>query len=102
VTSRVVDARNVLLTYPSPVLQGSESLEAQAEVSRPASAFAIHGKVTRKRTYVSSGPVPHIFVVDDEPVIASTLAAILQMKRVLSEVLHLPAGGADRRSVESA
>lgn len=28
---------------------------------------------------MSSNPVPHIFVVDDEPVIASTLAAILQM-----------------------
>jgi DNA-binding response OmpR family regulator len=28
---------------------------------------------------VSSGPVAHIFVVDDEPLIASTLAAILQM-----------------------
>jgi hypothetical protein len=34
---------------------------------------------SRKRTYVSPGPVPRIFVVDDEPVIASTLAAILQM-----------------------
>ena len=28
---------------------------------------------------MSSGPVPRIFVVDDEPLIASTLAAILQM-----------------------
>jgi CheY-like chemotaxis protein len=28
---------------------------------------------------VSPSPVPRIFVVDDEPVIASTLAAILQM-----------------------
>jgi CheY-like chemotaxis protein len=28
---------------------------------------------------VSSGPVPHIFVVDDEHVIASTLAAILKL-----------------------
>jgi CheY-like chemotaxis protein len=90
VTSRVVDARNVLLTYPSPVLQGSESLEAQAEVSRPASAFAIHGKVTRKRTYVSSGPVPHIFVVDDEPVIASTLAAILQMNGFSAKFFTCP------------
>jgi DNA-binding NtrC family response regulator len=29
---------------------------------------------------VSSSPVPHIFIVDDEPVIESSLAAILQMK----------------------
>jgi CheY-like chemotaxis protein len=45
----------------------------------PASAFAIRGKVTRKRPYVSSGPVPRIFVVDDEHVIAATLATILHM-----------------------
>jgi DNA-binding NtrC family response regulator len=41
--------------------------------------FAIHGKATRKRTYVSSNSVPRVFVVDDEPVIASTLAAILKL-----------------------
>jgi CheY-like chemotaxis protein len=36
-------------------------------------------KNIRKRTYVLSDPATQIFVVDDEPVIASTLAAILQM-----------------------
>jgi CheY-like chemotaxis protein len=36
-------------------------------------------KHTRKRKYVQSDTTPRIFVVDDEPVIASTLAAILQM-----------------------
>jgi CheY-like chemotaxis protein len=45
----------------------------------PADAFAIHVKPTRKRTYVSSHPVPRIFVVDDEHVIAATLATILHM-----------------------
>jgi DNA-binding NtrC family response regulator len=39
----------------------------------------IHGVGTRDRTYGSSNPVPRIFVVDDEQVIASTLAAILKM-----------------------
>jgi CheY-like chemotaxis protein len=48
-------------------------------VSSPASAFAIHEKGTRKRTYVSSDQDPRVFVVDDEHVLASTLAAILQM-----------------------
>jgi hypothetical protein len=53
-----------------------KSLERQLTV---AGAFAIHGKATRKRTYVSRSPVPQIFVVDDEAVIASILAAILKM-----------------------
>lgn len=42
-------------------------------------ALAIHGKGTRKRPYLSSNPVPRVFIVDDEHVIASTLAAILRM-----------------------
>ena len=36
-------------------------------------------KNIRKRTYVLSDPATQIFVVDDEPVIASTLATILQL-----------------------
>jgi DNA-binding response OmpR family regulator len=43
------------------------------------SASAIHGKVVRKRAHVSSRSVPLVFVVDDEQVIASTLAAILNL-----------------------
>jgi CheY-like chemotaxis protein len=43
------------------------------------SASAIHGIVGRKRTHVSSNSVPHVFVVDDEQVIASSLAAILKL-----------------------
>src|ERR1700722_14037214 len=42
------------------------------------SAFAIHREVSRKRTYVSSHSVPNVFVVDNEQVIASSLAAILK------------------------
>src|ERR1700761_2992551 len=38
-------------------------------------ASAAHGKVRRKRTYV----FPRVFIVDDEHVIASTLAAILKL-----------------------
>jgi CheY-like chemotaxis protein len=44
-----------------------------------ARAFDDHGVGTRNRTYGSSNLVPRIFVVDDEQVIASTLAAILKM-----------------------
>ena len=43
------------------------------------SASAIHEIVRRKRAYVSSDSGPRVFVVDDEPVIASTLAAILKL-----------------------
>jgi DNA-binding response OmpR family regulator len=39
---------------------------------------------------VSSGPVPHIFVVDDEPLIASTLAAILQMNGFSAKFFTCP------------
>jgi CheY-like chemotaxis protein len=39
---------------------------------------------------VSSGPVPRIFVVDDEPVIASTLAAILQMNGFSAKFFTCP------------
>jgi DNA-binding response OmpR family regulator len=37
----------------------------------------VHGKATRKRTNVSFRPVPRIFVVDDEHLIAATLTTIL-------------------------
>jgi CheY-like chemotaxis protein len=47
-------------------------------VPSPASAFATREHIW-KRTYVLSDPATRIFVVDDEPVIASTLATILQM-----------------------
>src|ERR1700723_335172 len=43
------------------------------------SGSPLNGIVRRKRTYVSSNSVPRVFVVDDEPVIASTLAAILKL-----------------------
>jgi len=66
-------------TYPPGVLWSGEIIETPAKSLPLASAFAIHGKRTRKRTYVSSDPVPRIFVVDDEHVIASTLAVILNM-----------------------
>jgi CheY-like chemotaxis protein len=39
---------------------------------------------------VSSNPVPRIFVVDDEPVIASTLAAILQMNGFSAKFFTCP------------
>jgi DNA-binding response OmpR family regulator len=39
---------------------------------------------------VSSGPVPRIFVVDDELVIASTLAAILQMNGFSAKFFTCP------------
>jgi CheY-like chemotaxis protein len=43
------------------------------------SASASHGTVNRKRTYVPSNSFTRIFVVDDEHVIASSLAAILTL-----------------------
>ena len=39
---------------------------------------------------MSSNPVPRIFVVDDEPVIASTLAAILQMNGFSAKFFTCP------------
>jgi DNA-binding NtrC family response regulator len=68
--------RNILPDIPPGVLWSGD-IETPAESLPLASAFAVHGKGTRKRTYVSSGPVPRTFVVDDEYVIASTLAVIL-------------------------
>jgi DNA-binding NtrC family response regulator len=67
-------------TYPPGVSWSGEIIETPAESLTLASAFAIHGKGTRKRTYVCSDPVSRIFVVDDEYVIASTLAVILNMR----------------------
>ena len=49
---------------------------------------------------MSSDLAPNVFVVDDEHVIASTLAAILQMN-VLGEVLDLSASGVNRSPLES-
>jgi FixJ family two-component response regulator len=64
-------------TYPSPVLRRAlKSIETPAEEPSLASAFAVHGKVSRKRRNVSSQRLPRIFVVDDERLIASTLAVI--------------------------
>jgi hypothetical protein len=73
-------SRKILLTYPPGVSWSGEIIETPAESLTLASAFAIHGKGTRKRTYVFSDPVSRIFVVDDEYVIASTLAVILNMQ----------------------
>jgi CheY-like chemotaxis protein len=87
-TSTRIGAGNILLLYPSPVLCGHE-ITRNASV-RAAGAFAIHGKATRKRTYVSSNPMPRVFVVDDEPVIASTLAAILQMNGFSAKFFSCP------------
>jgi DNA-binding NtrC family response regulator len=60
-------------------LRSGEIIETPVKNLLLASAFAIHGKGTRKRTYVVSDTAPRVFVVDDEHVIASTLAAILNM-----------------------
>jgi CheY-like chemotaxis protein len=39
---------------------------------------------------VSSNPAPRVFVVDDEPVIASSLAAILQMNGFSAKFFNCP------------
>ena len=39
---------------------------------------------------MSSNPIPRVFVVDDEPVIASTLAAILQMNGFSAKFFTCP------------
>jgi CheY-like chemotaxis protein len=67
--------RNMALGPPHP---SAGDRNASHPVPVP-SASAINGVVRRKRTYVSSNSVPHVFVVDDEPVIASALAAILKL-----------------------
>jgi CheY-like chemotaxis protein len=53
-------------------------------------AFCYSRKAIRKRPYASSRSVRRIFVVDDEHVIASTLAAILKMNGFSAWFLHLP------------
>ena len=63
-------------TYPSPRSRSAEIIETPAEEPFLASAFAVHGKVSRKRRNMSSQRLPRIFVVDDEGLIASTLAVI--------------------------
>jgi DNA-binding NtrC family response regulator len=50
----------------------------------------MHGKGTRKRKYVPSSSVPRVFVVDDEHVIASTLAAILNMNGFSAKFFTCP------------
>jgi DNA-binding NtrC family response regulator len=55
------------------------TIETPATPTPVPSASAINGIVRRKRTYVPSNSVPRVFVVDDEHVIASTLAAILKL-----------------------
>jgi CheY-like chemotaxis protein len=68
---------DTVFKYPSPVVRGpAQTIETPVEEPHLASAFAVHGKASRKRTNVPSQSVPRIFVVDDEPVIASTLAVI--------------------------
>jgi CheY-like chemotaxis protein len=65
-----------------PSLGSSRSCSNNRDASRGpslASAFAVHRKVRRNRAYVSSKPVPRIFVVDDEHIISSTLAVIFNM-----------------------
>jgi FixJ family two-component response regulator len=73
----VLGARNILLTYPCSVLQGAESLEVQA---RPTLlALLPFTEKSFERGHVSSNSTPRVFVVGDEHVIASTLAAILKV-----------------------
>jgi Response regulator receiver domain len=59
-------------------LRIAKSLLRRQRDSR-AARFCNKWKNTRKRPYVSLDPAPQIVVVDDEPVIASTLATILEM-----------------------
>jgi hypothetical protein len=78
----------MLLIYPLP---GASRLRNHSKRQLTvAGAFAIHGKATRERIYVSPSPVPRIFVVDDEPVTASTLAAILQMNGFSAKFFTCP------------
>jgi DNA-binding NtrC family response regulator len=53
--------------------------EAPATPSPVPGASAFHGIVSRKRAHVSSNSVSRVFVVDDEHVIAASLAAILKL-----------------------
>ncbi len=52
--------------------------------------FCKKRKNTRKRPYVSPGPAPWVFVADDEPLVASTLANILQMNGFSAEFFTSP------------
>jgi DNA-binding NtrC family response regulator len=52
--------------------------------------FCDSRKNIRKRIDVFSDPATQIFVVDDEPVIASTLAAILQMNGLSARFFTSP------------
>jgi CheY-like chemotaxis protein len=77
------------ITHPAvPTAQKNQTASRLPPFS--ASAFALHGKGTRKRTYVSSKPVPRIFVVDDEYVISYTLAAIFNMNGYLARYFTDP------------
>jgi DNA-binding NtrC family response regulator len=54
-------------------------LRQNASARTSAGVFAIHGKYARKRTHVSPKLALRIFVVNDQRVIASALATVLQM-----------------------
>src|ERR1700722_4969088 len=66
------------------------TLETPATSSPVPSASAIHAIVRRKRTYVPSNSVPRVFVVDEEPVIASTLPAFLKLYGYFAKAFPSP------------
>jgi DNA-binding NtrC family response regulator len=67
------------MSYIPSGASGSEATQNARACSPRLQRFCYSRKNIRKRIYVYSDPATQIFVVDDEPVIASTLAAILQM-----------------------
>jgi PleD family two-component response regulator len=78
----------MLFTYPSgAVVLGFY----KTRVLSPA-ALLRFTKNIRKRTYVFSDPATQIFVVDDEPVIASSLAAILKLNGYSATFFTSPLG----------
>jgi DNA-binding NtrC family response regulator len=54
------------------------TIKRRRSCSWVASDFVIEGKRTRKRKYVSFAKVPNVLIVDDEHVVAFTLAAVLR------------------------
>jgi CheY-like chemotaxis protein len=74
--------QNSVLSKSTLVVAGQTAVDtrdASLHLSRLASASVTHGKGMRKRQYVSDHSAPAVFVVDDEPMIASTLVAILRL-----------------------
>jgi CheY-like chemotaxis protein len=67
------------MSYIPSGASGSEATQNARACSPRLQRFCDSRKTIRKRTYVFSDRATQIFVVDDEPVIASTLAAILKM-----------------------